>query len=107
MKISEVIADMVFGKIDTRIGICDNVLTRAQYTTEEWFTFKDTFKTWPQYSGSRNYPIPSDDPTESPNNQFYQCTSHRFPDKFWAGAQADKRLSLLAHIDKELSNEPT
>ncbi|NRA77865.1 MAG: hypothetical protein HRU18_06630 [Pseudoalteromonas sp.] len=111
MQLLEIITKMQAGKLDPKEPICTNV-NRFNYghRVQQVAIHRQMdalFKTWPKFSGAPLYPIPvtSLQAGIAPRNQFNMCRA--FPPIFWEGEQGELRRELLAHMAKELSNEPT
>ncbi|NRA77867.1 MAG: hypothetical protein HRU18_06640 [Pseudoalteromonas sp.] len=107
MKLLEILLNMQKGNIDTEHGICSNI-SKAKLTIAEWeaadLLADKCFESWPQFTGSTAFPVPSTKPHRSPSQQYIDC---QLAGTHWEGEQGRLRHSLLTHMIKELSNEVT
>lgn len=80
-------------------GICENIDSYLFFNDIDMFApnLEEQFKSWEHFSGRTVFPVPSSDPTLSPQ-EFYQLSNN-----LWWGEQLEYRISLLNHIIKELS----
>lgn len=92
-----------FWTMDCGFGICNNLnmigeawptrkLTEAE---KQWM--EDKFKTWPQYSGYRSYPV------EHPF--LYPDTAYNATENLWVGEYGSNRIQLLDYLLEQLANE--
>lgn len=101
------------GPLKQHMGICGNLELMAlapeeSVTEKDAELLQDMFKTWPQYSGNKFYPIPS---------WSYRVAGVSYPQHgssylqhaccrtLWEDEQLELRQSLLRHMIAELEKE--
>lgn len=81
-------------------GICSQFDMFGLYSSEERRQFRDSFKTWPHYSGDISFPVPSPDKSIEAIDAYFDNQ-----DDLWDHGTDYGRLrwDLLDHIIKEMS----
>lgn len=76
-----------------RVGICGNLSTEVLHTNRE--TLFSLFRTWPKFSGEKDYPVPATGPCTAKEQYIAR-------ESMWEGPYGDLRKELLTHCIKEL-----
>ena len=74
------------------VGICYNLKRVYGATTDEMGQFVNLSTRWPNYSGNKDYPVPSPCITET-DADYYLLS-----DNLWEGRQLEQRLSLINFV---------
>jgi len=77
-------------------GICVNFLNATGQSTLDAFPWEDVVRSWPKFSGSSIYPIPSPIPQQPP------AEAYDYAVDMWDGPYGELRKELLQHIINEL-----
>lgn len=88
------------GPNDRSAGICWQFDSPELYSTAELRQYKDSFKTWPHYSGDISFPVPSPDGFTEAIDAYFDKSIDLWDRNTEYGRL---RWELLDHIIKELS----
>lgn len=81
-------------------GICSQFDLYGLYSSQERQRFRDSFKTWPHYSGDPSFPVPSPDESVDAIDAYVYKSNDLWDRDTEYGRL---RWDLLDHIIKELS----
>lgn len=81
-------------------GICSQFDLYGLYSSEERQQFRDSFETWPHYSGDPSFPVPSPDRSIAAIDYYFDKGNDLWDRDTEYGRL---RWDLLDHIIKELS----
>lgn len=81
-------------------GICSQFDLYGLYSSEERRQFRDSFKTWPHYSGDSSFPVPSPDKSVEAIDAYFDEQLDLWDRDTEYGRL---RWDLLDHIIKELN----
>lgn len=81
-------------------GICSQFDLCGSYRSEERRQFRDSFKTWPHYSGDISFPVPSSDKSIEAIDAYFDKGNDLWDRDTEYGRL---RWDLLDHIIKEMS----
>lgn len=92
------------GPYDDRVGICANVVTGNLTRDSYYDELNVLFGTWPEFSGSKNYPVPH--PAGGSASEAYN-TLPMWPSMAFSEAHpyAEARMRLLEHCVDVLGAE--
>ena len=90
------------GPYDRSTGICSQLDLYGLYSAEERRQFRNSFKTWPHYSGDISFPVPSTDKSIDAIDAYFDNLYDLWDRDTEYGRL---RWDLLDHIIAEMSHD--